>query len=387
MSFAIIRNQKYKMSQLNNVYRHNERKNENYSNKDIDKSKTETNYHLKKPLGSYEAEFERLKNENNLMGNLRLEGKKQSNVVCEFLATSDSQFFDSLGEAGTKRYFQSVYDFACKKCGKENIISAVVHLDETTPHMHLTYIPVVEGQKKGEAIKKINCSEFWKGFNSYGVLQDNFHEFVTQKGFQLQRGESCEVSREHLSVKEFKISTKREEIKQKMTAIHAAEQDIEKQEINIENKKRNIDSVEHAINEVVEDVQALQNKLEDINTIKTSKTILGSKIAISEYDYKKLQGIAKLGVALQGVDSKYQRLKTDYKKLEEQAKAILKQRDGYAEKLNTVTAGNDKLEKNFKILENFINKRGLRDELLEEMEASRKEALKMQQKQSHGWSR
>ena len=60
---------------------------------------------------------------------------------------------------------------------EKNIISAIVHLDKTTPHVHLTYIPVVQAtNKKGEEIKKINYSDFWKGFNSYGKLQDNFYD-------------------------------------------------------------------------------------------------------------------------------------------------------------------------------------------------------------------
>lgn len=64
MSYAIIRNQKYKRENLKGIFRHNERKNENYSNKNIDKEKSHLNYSLKDPRYSYEKEFakkERLK--------------------------------------------------------------------------------------------------------------------------------------------------------------------------------------------------------------------------------------------------------------------------------------------------------------------------------------
>ena len=37
MSFAIIRNTKYKRKNLKGIYRHNERRNKNYSNDNIDK--------------------------------------------------------------------------------------------------------------------------------------------------------------------------------------------------------------------------------------------------------------------------------------------------------------------------------------------------------------
>lgn len=54
--------------------------------------------------------------------------------------TSDKEFFDTIGEEETKRYFRECYNFVAeyKGLGKENIISAVVHMDEATPHMHLS---------------------------------------------------------------------------------------------------------------------------------------------------------------------------------------------------------------------------------------------------------
>ena len=58
MSYAIIRNAKYKRENLKAVYRHNERKNKNYSNKDIDKTKSYLNYALKEPEFNYEKEFD-----------------------------------------------------------------------------------------------------------------------------------------------------------------------------------------------------------------------------------------------------------------------------------------------------------------------------------------
>ncbi len=54
MSYAIIRNEKYKRGNLKGIYRHNERRNTNYSNKNIDKEKSYLNYSLKEPIGTYE---------------------------------------------------------------------------------------------------------------------------------------------------------------------------------------------------------------------------------------------------------------------------------------------------------------------------------------------
>ena len=47
MSYAIIRNANYKKDNLAGLYKHNERKNTNYSNKDIAKGRSRYNYSIK----------------------------------------------------------------------------------------------------------------------------------------------------------------------------------------------------------------------------------------------------------------------------------------------------------------------------------------------------
>lgn len=204
MSYSILRNEKHKRSNASKLYMHNERKNKNYSNTNIDLSKSYLNYHLKKPLGRYEKEFDRLKEENHLKGQI----KDTSVIVCELLMTSDKEFFDTIGKEETKRYFRECYNFVAeyKGLGKENIISAVVHMDEATPHMHLSFIPVVDSfDKHGNCIRKVCASDYWKGKNSYGNMQDAFNRYVNDKGFKLERGEPSD--RKHLSTEEYKKLT------------------------------------------------------------------------------------------------------------------------------------------------------------------------------------
>ena len=68
------------------------------------------------------------------------------------------RIFYRIGEQETKRYFNECYKFICnyKNLGEENIVSAVVHLDEGTPHLHLMFVPVVHTKdKENKPIKKI----------------------------------------------------------------------------------------------------------------------------------------------------------------------------------------------------------------------------------------
>ena len=213
MSYAIIRNTKYKSGNLKGIYRHNERKNENYSNKDIDKEKSYLNYSIKAPKFSYEKEFERIRKEYDLKGQI----KTVSNIACEYVITSDNAFFESIGPTETKRYFETAYNFVCqyKELGEQYILSAKVHMDEQTPHMHLIFFPVVHTtDKKGNAINKLACSEFWKAKDSYRRLQDAFYNYMVSNGFKLQRGlPKEETKRNHYSIEEYKNITNFEKTK------------------------------------------------------------------------------------------------------------------------------------------------------------------------------
>lgn len=211
MSYAIIRNTNYKMTNLSGIYRHNERKNTNYSNKDINRQNSMKNYSIKAPYSTYEKMFKDIKIEHKLKGQI----KKVSNVMCELIITSDKDFFDNIGEIETKRYFQTAYKFVSnyQNLGEEYIVSAKVHMDESTPHLHLIFIPVIHkiDSKSGKLIDKISCSEYWKGRDSYKKLQDNFYTYMTKSGFDLERGKLKDV--EHLSTEKLKQVTGYENIK------------------------------------------------------------------------------------------------------------------------------------------------------------------------------
>ena len=201
------------------AYKHNERKTKNHSNKNIDSSKTELNYYLKKNELSYIKEFDKIKEKYDLKGQIR----SNSNIMCEMVFTSDQKFFDKIGYEESKRYFEESYKFICeyKNLGEQNIISAVVHMDEDTPHMHLLFIPVIHTtDKQGNKIDKVCCRDFWKGKNSYRDLQNSYFKHISEKGFKLERGELVEVTnREHYSVQEYKRITNFENTKELLNSI------------------------------------------------------------------------------------------------------------------------------------------------------------------------
>lgn len=214
MSYAIIRNANYKKDNLAGLYKHNERKNTNYSNKDINKNNSIKNYSIKQCNTTYSKALNQLIDENNLKCRIT----SYTNLVCEFIITSDKEFFETIGEEETKRYFQTAYNFVAsyKNLGEQYILSAKIHLDESTPHLHLVFVPVIQTKdKNGNPIKRIACSEYWKGKDSYKKLQDNFYKYITKNGFDLERGKQREI--EHLSTEKLKQVTNFDNIKYEMT--------------------------------------------------------------------------------------------------------------------------------------------------------------------------
>ena len=244
MSYAIVRNEKLTRAKAQGICVHNDRKAKNHTNKEIDSERTHLNYYLKKNNFNYVKEFDKLKKENDLKGNIR----SNSIIMCEMLFTSDSDFFEKIGEKETKRYFEESYKFICnyKDLGEKNILSAVVHLDEGVPHMHLVYVPVIHTKdKEGNDIDKICARDFWKGRDSYRQLQNAYYEYVTSKGFDLERG---------LPVEETGAKHERIEDLKKLT--------------NFENTKNVLNNIKLELPEVpdINDIKLIKLKREKVET-------------------------------------------------------------------------------------------------------------------------
>lgn len=295
MSYAIIRNTNYKMKNLSGIYRHNERKNTHYSNKDILKDISHKNYSIKQPTTTYEKTFKELKNQYNLKGQI----KSVSNVACEFIITSDKEFFDNIGEEEMKRYFKTAYDFVAQyqNLGEQYILSAKVHLDESTPHLHIVFIPVVHKKDKtGKSIDKIACSEFWKGKNSYEKLQNSFYKYISERGFDLERGKSREI--EHLSVEKYKEVTNYEEIKQELKNEPIEELDNTNMQMIIAQNKNLKIYVNKLKSQLIKYVKTIERNIilekENQDLIRENQNLQKENILLQEYINKTYKYISLL---------------------------------------------------------------------------------------------
>ena len=182
--------EKYHKTDICPIENENER-DENYvgSNTCIDSSRTKDNYRLLFRNTSYTDFINARISELNLPKAPR----KDAVLMASFVLGSDREFFNGLDEDEQNFFFRDCTKFFAERYGRRNIISAVVHNDETTPHMHLNLIPIKDGRL---------CAKDLLNRNELSKLQTEFHEKVGRR-WGLMRGKEGSTA-SHLSTAEFK---------------------------------------------------------------------------------------------------------------------------------------------------------------------------------------
>lgn len=115
----------------------------------IDEGRTALNYNLAKtdqPLSQLDFIHKRL-------SEIKVLKRADINVMCDWIVTAPKE----LSKDELPVFFAEVYIFLNERYGKENVISAYVHLDETSPHIHYAFVPVVMDKKKN--IPKLSAKE------------------------------------------------------------------------------------------------------------------------------------------------------------------------------------------------------------------------------------
>ena len=203
--YAIMRFAKYKGPEISNIEAHNERTKEKYaSNPDIDLSRSKRNFHLIEPAGRYRAEAERQ------ISAAGCRTRKDSIRVVEVLFTATPEFFKSKNKAEIRAFFTEALHFLEQHQAKETILSAVVHMDEKTPHMHLCFVPLTEDGR-------LSAKDIMGNKKKLTWWQDKFWEHMVQKYPDLERGESAsQTGRDHIPSRIFKEMTRLTKQKDKL---------------------------------------------------------------------------------------------------------------------------------------------------------------------------
>lgn len=274
MSMIVARMQKMKSGNLVGIGNHNQRKTENHTNKEIDPSLSKLNYDLVNRTENYKRDIEKFINENK---STKRAVRKDAVLINEWIISSDSKFFKDLTQQETKNFFASAKDYFAENFGEENIRYAIVHLDESTPHMHMGIVPFDKDNKL--SAKRVFNREALRN------VQENLPKHLQEQGFEIERG--LEGSdRKNLTVPEFK------EMKQEQKEI---EREIERKKDELKSyfkdrkMKSSIDNIK--LEKEFKEVKVPSGeKFLGHEFTKTVKKPTGNLI-ISEKDFNKIQDL------------------------------------------------------------------------------------------------
>lgn len=189
----VARMQKMKADNLVGIGNHNQRKTQNHSNKDIDVERSHLNYDL------VEGRTENYKTDIQTFIDEKKAGtratRKDAVLVNEWIISSDKTFFEDKDDKEIERFFEETKNYFADKFGDDNIRYAHVHLDESTPHMHLGVVPF-DKDNKLSAKRMFNRATLIE-------IQDELPTLMQEKGFDIQRGEKGS-KRKNLTVPEYK---------------------------------------------------------------------------------------------------------------------------------------------------------------------------------------
>ena len=196
--------QKYTRAATGHLTRHFERAKDingdyiKFGNQDINTEKSHLNYNLAPEQNQIEFIRQRC-------SEVKCLNRKDVNVMCSWAVTAPRD----LDQADEKAFFKHTYNFLAKRYGEKNVISAHVHLDEKTPHMHFAFVPVTIDKKKG--IEKVSAKEV--------ITRNDLQSFHKDLGKHLEREMGYEVNilneatkKGNKSIEELKRGTAIEEV-------------------------------------------------------------------------------------------------------------------------------------------------------------------------------
>ena len=116
-----------------------------YTVSQIDPERTHLNYNLAPAREGGQKAFVECR-----LAEIYVHKSALANAVVDWVVT-----LPDMGQyVGREReFFEHAYDYCAKKYGEENIVSAYVHMDEVSPHMHFAFIPIVPDKKHEQGWK------------------------------------------------------------------------------------------------------------------------------------------------------------------------------------------------------------------------------------------
>ena len=340
MSTLVLHMSKFKKDAIRGIQSHNRRERESHSNPDIDYSRSVGNYDLHESASDNYAQAIQNRIDDLLMVKAV---RKDAVHMCGLIVSSDKSFFTRMGKEETRRFFEEAAAYLTDFVGRENVISAMVHMDEKTPHMHFLHVPVTsDGRLSADSI-------YTRA--SLKKLQTELPLYLQGRGFDIQRGveQKPGSAKKHLDTRELKqqqealnnLILESEELAQNSRQIlDALEQREEELKRNIETYEQQAEEAEKILREdstlPKTSIFNYQSVLEKASTIIAE---LKKALAVTHRAQKQKENLQKEVEALRGKQVRLEAEYTAHKKqsheekdeLEAQLKKMKRLQAGYRE--------------------------------------------------------
>ena len=372
-NYSVARVVTYTKQSIGKAERHNERKNTNYSNMNVDLEQTKNNVYYKTCDKTYNERLKELVD----TGKVSLRGlKDNAKIFDELVLDINSDYFEKHGGYDfAKKLYEEAYHFAEKEYGEDNIISAVMHADEKNValtekygkpiyhyHLHVIALPVVKKEikyskrtkdkslvgKVKETIMQVSHSKKWKSqkaldnegnvilndkgkpilIKSYSLLQDRFYQYMSDNGYKdFIRGIKGSTA-EHLSDLEFKAKKENKKLEAIADKVKQQQAKFAENTSAIEETERQKKQSQQELNEIKKYIDDYKSYKGDIDNIDVGKSkLFGKKIELDNNDYQNLVKYAKKGVVadveITKLKDENSKLRHDFNELKEKTKDFI----------------------------------------------------------------
>ncbi|MFT7830128.1 MobV family relaxase [Priestia megaterium] len=270
--YGIIRMQKFHKDAILGIQKHNQREGENSKNKDIDSTRTTLNYDFaNEDKIKYHEEIKKM-----TATRVKRKIRNDAVLVAEFFVSASPEYMHAMSPDEQRKYFEASLDHIAGKYGQQNILYAVVHNDEATPHMHVGFVPITDD-------RRLAAKEYFHGKTKIRRIQDDFHNYMNKRGYDIERGEPSEL--QHKSVHEFKKQEREKELKHLQELVAHKEKELQQMDNLVELKSappveiRSERRIEELCSQPVE--------------VEAAKSVVGSKVKVEETDFHELMSLTK----------------------------------------------------------------------------------------------
>lgn len=288
--FCIMRTEKRKRTDLGGIQRENTRTATEYNNK-VSPGMDIFNVVLKESNNWLQD----IDNEIKAAG-----AKTRSNSVLalDTIYTASPEFFQGKANTENDKFFQDCLKFHESRFG--HIISAVVHYDETTPHLHVISVPLTKDNRLSARDVIGNKSKMSK-------TQDAFFEQVG-RGYGLERGIHMDgqEKKEHISAQEHELREIRQKITRGQEELEAIEHSEESARIRAQEFKQK--------------AAELQKQIEQLQEERNSQH--KSLLKLTEAKYKAQKEVKGLNYTLQKEKAEFEAITADIKQVSKDLKEI-----------------------------------------------------------------